>query len=765
MRLQCPKCEVNVHVPTLPEDGEKIKCPKCATRFLPPDDEDDDESPRPAKGKKKKGKKKAAARGFPVLPVAIVSVGVVALVVVAAVLLVGGKKKDKDKDTANNSNTSTPPSTSPVTPAGVNGPPVPPQAGNPGPAPSGERPKEMPPEVSKVFTFNENPNQFAPPSSIEAALNIPNKTATRLTVSLPTPPRVANASGKLTRDEVEKAAVYVKVPTARGLASGSGFLIKAEGDLGLIATNFHVIEMAVFPPPGGPPPKVSVVFDSGLKSEVEYPAEVVASEPVRDLAILRIKGRNLPKPLEPRHSQPPKNTQDVLIYGFPLGATLATGGRNPAITIGKATVSSLRRDEDGELEQVQIDGNVNHGNSGGPIVDLDGRLIGITVAKIRDELGTGIGFAIPAEQLVSALEGRVVFPDFLPPQIRNTEAIFHAVIPFSDPLKQMQSANLLVWSGSGAAPSVAKTADGKWKPIAGATAVPIVNPVKGLASADLRFPTNQGNLSVLLQTSITSSSGETIVSQPVAATLRISERASAINQDLSLSMFQQTHVRNGQREGLIYIVRGILTGQPTTLWDKSLLPIADENGRSFPWLFLADNSFATHLKDVTIPAGKGVPVRMAIRVGGTRTDIGPAIRVIRLDVMDGAKAMKTIPPATGAESEQSVLASLNQNPQTFAGRDVVLEGRISMNVRGTAEEPLYTFFLPDGKPADRVVFTSSKALADKFRAVDLPLGAVDRVRATVGVDPEKKINNLPQVTVTKFEFLGRNGEVLKSIDG
>jgi predicted Zn finger-like uncharacterized protein len=745
MRLQCPKCEANIHVPSVPEDGARVKCPKCQARFLPPDGEDeDDDSPRTSsRGKKKKGKKKEQKK-FPVVPVAIASVGAVVLTIAAVVILVGGSKKKKDDAAANSS--SGPTANAPNAPAP--------------PSTAGERPKELPKEVAELFAKKDDPAAYPPPSSFNASLVVPKTGSNELTVTLPVGAAAPKSGGKMTGAEVEKASVYIKVRDGQQGGSGSGFLIRANQKEGLIATNFHVIEFAVLSE-HAPRAKVTVVFDSGLKTEIEYTAEIVAAEPEVDLAILRIvNAANLPKPLEPKYAVPPSAPLDILIYGFPLGELLATGGHSPAITIGKGAISSLRRGANREIERLQIDGNVNPGNSGGPVVDTDGRLVGITVAKLKEEFGSGIGFAIPAAELVAALEGRVVYPGFLPPIIRNSEAVFHAMIPVSDPLKQMKSVSLLSWAGTGSPPAASKTPGGGWKPIAGATTVPVSAPLKGLAGADVHFPAQQGDRNVVFQMAVTTTSGRTICSAPVTYQLRVETRLN--NSDMPASIFAQSAQRFENR---VVPIRAVMTGPPSTVWDKHALTLVDEIGRPLPgWLFLVDKEFATLLKEVAVPAGKGLPVRLAIRVGKSRADIGPALRVVRADFMDGARITKTIPPVEGpAESDQNALAALNQSPNSFVGRDVAVDGRMSMSIRGTPQEPQFTLFLPDGKPAAGVYFTSSKQFADKVRAVDLPLGSVDHVRATVRVE-DKKINNLPAATIVKLEFLGRNGDIVKTID-
>jgi hypothetical protein len=151
--------------------------------------------------------------------------------------------------------------------------------------------------------------------------------------------------------------------------------------------------------------KITVILRSGTPQEQSCDAELLATAPEEDLAVLKIAGvRDLPKPID--FSQRPQliETMPVFILGFPFGKALATNKGNPALTIGKGTISSLRRDERGELALVQLNGDLNPGNSGGPVVDSQGRLIGVSVATIR---GTQIGLAIPAVEVTQMINGRV----------------------------------------------------------------------------------------------------------------------------------------------------------------------------------------------------------------------------------------------------------------------------------------------------------------------------------------------------------------------
>ncbi|HEY8504216.1 MAG TPA: serine protease, partial [Gemmataceae bacterium] len=212
------------------------------------------------------------------------------------------------------------------------------------------------------------------------------------------PPEVVRA--------VKQATVYIRVEAADWNKSGSGFVAAADGGTVLVVTNHHV---AVKRPAGDAspePPAVKVVFDSGTRSERRYPAEVVAADIEHDLAVLRLTGvKDAPKPIPWADPVAPVETMAVYSFGFPFGEELSAGKGSPAVTVGRASVSSLRNGDDGELAAIQIDGNLNPGNSGGPVVDARGRLVGVAVASLKE--GQGIGFLVPAAEVARTMAGRV----------------------------------------------------------------------------------------------------------------------------------------------------------------------------------------------------------------------------------------------------------------------------------------------------------------------------------------------------------------------
>lgn len=234
--------------------------------------------------------------------------------------------------------------------------------------------------------------------------------------------------------KVTRATALIRVTLENQAASGSGFLVKSNGETGYIITNFHVIALekeepepqqpqrvgpgriprVMFPPRRGPfgqqpkaqpkpRPKITVILNSGTPEAQSLSAEVVAVDGEADLAALRVSGaRNLPPAIDVSQDPPIAETQPVYIFGFPKKPGQVE--ENPTITVGKGTIAGLRRDANNQLIDVHINGIINPGNSGGPVVDAQGRLVGVAVATVP---GKQIGFAIPAVELHQMFKGRV----------------------------------------------------------------------------------------------------------------------------------------------------------------------------------------------------------------------------------------------------------------------------------------------------------------------------------------------------------------------
>jgi 2-alkenal reductase len=182
-----------------------------------------------------------------------------------------------------------------------------------------------------------------------------------------------------------------------GRASGTGFIWN---DAGHVVTNDHVVQNAR---------AVAVRFASGEVAE----AEVVGVAPSYDLAVLRVRNaRRTPPPVMLGSSSDLKVGQAAFAIGNPFGL-------DQSLTSG--IISALKRrlptSTGREIaNMIQTDAAINPGNSGGPLLDSEGRLIGVTTAIISPSgSNAGIGFAIPADvvnRIVPQLirDGRVPTP-------------------------------------------------------------------------------------------------------------------------------------------------------------------------------------------------------------------------------------------------------------------------------------------------------------------------------------------------------------------
>lgn len=233
-----------------------------------------------------------------------------------------------------------------------------------------------------------------------------------------TPAAVANVpqEGGLSLQEIyEKAApsvVSVTAATDSGTQSGSGVLLSADGYL---ITNCHVVE-------GGT--SLSVTLYDGR----ELTACLVGADSVSDLAVLKIEATGL-TPAEFGSSDNAKVGDSVAVIGSPLGkelpGTLTNGiisAINRNVVIGGNTMSLM-----------QTNAALNSGNSGGPLLNCYGQVIGIVTAKIGDAASTagteGLGFAIPmssAQEIVNLLieKGYVPGRPSLGLELRELPAIY-----------------------------------------------------------------------------------------------------------------------------------------------------------------------------------------------------------------------------------------------------------------------------------------------------------------------------------------------------
>jgi S1-C subfamily serine protease len=202
------------------------------------------------------------------------------------------------------------------------------------------------------------------------------------------------------------------------IGTGSGFVISPHG---YVLTNEHVISDSEFVVDDGPRKgtvrlkvaKIEVCFPAtASKSRGElarcFEASVQSSDPALDLAVLFITASDLPY-VALGDSDVVRSRQSVEALGYPFGRKLDIGrvaapDLIPEVSVSPSTISALRSGDGGERRVLQINGTVNPGNSGGPLVDDDGYAVGVIRARVTGD--AGIAFAIPINLAKDFLESR-----------------------------------------------------------------------------------------------------------------------------------------------------------------------------------------------------------------------------------------------------------------------------------------------------------------------------------------------------------------------
>lgn len=182
--------------------------------------------------------------------------------------------------------------------------------------------------------------------------------------------------------KVSPSVVGVSTILNGGTASGTGFIISEDG---YIVTNYHVIEGA------------QAVSVSLLQSEdgEEIPAEIIGGDEQTDIAVLKIDKTDC-VPVTLGKSSELIVGELAITIGNPLGSELSG-------TVTAGIISALNRKltiEGREMNLIQTDASINSGNSGGPLINSYGQVVGITSAKVATAYGEGLGFAIPIDEAI-----------------------------------------------------------------------------------------------------------------------------------------------------------------------------------------------------------------------------------------------------------------------------------------------------------------------------------------------------------------------------
>jgi 2-alkenal reductase len=230
--------------------------------------------------------------------------------------------------------------------------------------------------MTKPGTNNVLPIQEEP-ATVPASLQVSNteiETAITQTVE-----KVGPAVVTVTGTVPGQVTFFGRLPD--GQSSGSGVIISPEG---YIVTNNHVVESAN---------DLSVILSDGT----QLPAQVISTDKYADLAVLKADGQ-MPAVATIGNSDNLKSGETVIAIGSPLGEFRNT------VTVGVISATGRALDSGNGYfmeDLLQTDAAINQGNSGGPLVNLNGEVVGINTLIVRGGNGgsavaEGLGFAIPS---------------------------------------------------------------------------------------------------------------------------------------------------------------------------------------------------------------------------------------------------------------------------------------------------------------------------------------------------------------------------------
>ena len=207
----------------------------------------------------------------------------------------------------------------------------------------------------------------------------------------PTGGTTAPVEGVMTPSQVYSqnvdAVVAIQTTVRGGYSMGSGFIVT---DDGYVTTNFHVVDGAK---------KIEVMTHDGTT----YPAELVGYDDTNDVAVLKMEGDGFPC-VTVGVSESLIVGDQVVAIGNPLGELTNT------LTVGYVSAKERDVNTDGiTINMIQTDAAINSGNSGGPLFNMYGEVVGITTAKYSGESSSGatiegIGFAIPIDDVYDLID-------------------------------------------------------------------------------------------------------------------------------------------------------------------------------------------------------------------------------------------------------------------------------------------------------------------------------------------------------------------------
>jgi serine protease Do len=169
--------------------------------------------------------------------------------------------------------------------------------------------------------------------------------------------------------------------------SGSGVIFQKSGDSAYIITNNHVVEGAE---------KLEISLYGGQKTT----AEVIGTDALTDLAVLKIPAKYVTSTAEFGDSSALRPGDQVLAIGNPLGLDLSRTVTEGIVSATNRSIAVSTSAGDWETNVIQTDAAINPGNSGGALINTSGQVVGINSLKISETGVEGLGFAIPSNDLL-----------------------------------------------------------------------------------------------------------------------------------------------------------------------------------------------------------------------------------------------------------------------------------------------------------------------------------------------------------------------------
>ncbi|MBI1833111.1 MAG: trypsin-like peptidase domain-containing protein [Planctomycetes bacterium] len=243
---------------------------------------------------------------------------------------------------------------------------------------------------------------------------------------------------------VRQATVHVRAirPDGKSL-EGSGFFVES----GLVVTNAHVLGM--LEPNSPEPTRIDVTMNGGEPNQLTVPA-LATVDRANDLAVLRILGVATPVPLSFEDSNKLSLNQKVQIAGFPFGNETR---KDPSFA--DTAISNLKKTGANALEEIQFNGGMSPGHSGGPVVTRAGKVVGVALGAVKD---TNIHLAIPPETVLRFLAGRLGDMTFDQPREGLKKTVISATVQLMDPKQRIRAVRFESWTGNATpAPSYSYT--------------------------------------------------------------------------------------------------------------------------------------------------------------------------------------------------------------------------------------------------------------------------------------------------------------------